>query len=704
MVPPPVGAQSEASGHASENQATTTGTVDVILFFENETAREQFSTDENLTVTGGDNIQLLPVLFATTTAATIPALRAQPGIKTVRVDQQVRRPLPSSNSIQTTTRAAEIEASTTETTQVVPWGVQRIEARTAADRVTYSARQNVTIAVVDSGIDYDHPDLDDSVVWGANFTHGSEQYGRETANDQNGHGTAVAGIISASDNDRGVVGVAPGTPLYAIKVLGDDNTGTLSSFLQGLDAAAKGPDGTLGTTDDADIIQTSVGTVSSHEQLEAAVTAAADHALIVSSAGNSGPATDSVTYPAKYPATIAVAATDKTDATTIYSSEGEAVDVAAPGENIQTLRRGGGTTTFAGTSAAAPHASGTLALLLAKDLEDGTREFTNQALYDRLQQTALDIDADGVDTTSGYGRIRANTTLPNETQLALTVNRTTIPIGGKAALSVTDAKTGDPINATLAIDGRTIPTGPDGTAIYQFTKTKNYSITATRPDTPQEVYNSTSTAVHVIAPNVTLAPKKKSVQVGDTIQFNISADSYIDSIQSYELEIQIGNISTAVFTDFTASGIVDNEAQLTVEYASNNGSVTVDAQNVNQSASILATTTVETVDSGTTTLSLYNSTITDATYTYTIDTGDTSAVTVIDKSGPTVINNASAQDLDNNGVYEDVNGDGEFTIVDVNAFFQNYKKTPIQENTDQFDFNSDGQVTIVDVNRLFQLS
>jgi PKD repeat protein len=67
-------------------------------------------------------------------------------------------------------------------------------------------------------------------------------------------------------------------------------------------------------------------------------------------------------------------------------------------------------------------------------------------------------------------------------------------------------------------------------------------------------------------------------------------------------------------------------------------------------------------------------------------------------------NGEAAQDLDGDGVYEDVNGDGEFTIVDVNALFQNYQSQAVQDNVDLFDFNGDGSVDIVDVNALFQMS
>jgi len=450
-LPGSAGDETPVGDNGTDERDTDNGTVDVYITFENFSARETASFGGNVTITGGRDVGLVPVLYARSDASEIPAIEARAGVKAVGIDRQIRLPQPSSG-------VSPSRRSTAATTnQTVPWGLRRIAARNLTDRVGRAALRNVTVAVVDTGIDYTHPDIGDSVVWGANFTDGSERYGRETAADNNGHGTAVAGIVAARDNDRATVGVAPGVRLYSVKVLRGDRTGRIRTLISGLDAAVAGPDGVVGTDDDADVVQVSAGTAVADEQLANVVDAASEHAVVVAAAGNYGDGsadTDEVRYPAKYDGVVAVAATGRDDRTTGYSSEGPAVDIAAPGQRIPTLSPDAGTTYFSGTSAAAPHVSGVVALLLAAENGTGDAQMPG-SVRDILKATARDIEAPGDDQFSGAGLVQADAAVA--TAVGLDANRTV-------------SETAVPSNRTVTVTVETTVIAPRVTVSESFSR------------------------------------------------------------------------------------------------------------------------------------------------------------------------------------------------------------------------------------------
>ncbi|MCL6473383.1 MAG: S8 family serine peptidase [Firmicutes bacterium] len=114
----------------------------------------------------------------------------------------------------------------TKSTQILPWGINRINADLAW-RVSIGS--GVRVAVIDTGIDLTHPDLMANVKGGFNAINR-----KESINDDNGHGTHVAGVIAAVDNDIGVIGVAPEANLYAVKVLDKTGTGRISDAIEGI--------------------------------------------------------------------------------------------------------------------------------------------------------------------------------------------------------------------------------------------------------------------------------------------------------------------------------------------------------------------------------------------------------------------------------------------------------------------------------------
>lgn len=237
--------------------------------------------------------------------------------------------------------------------QQVPWGVERIEAPAAWAE---STGEGVRVAVMDTGIDLRHPDLQDRLRPGYNALRPGSP-----PQDDNGHGTHVAGTVAATDDAIGVVGVAPRALLYPVKVLDRWGSGLLSDLVEGMRWCAENR---------MQVVNMSFGTTQDSRTLREAVRRLRDAgAVIVAAAGNEGPPGEgqrsSVTYPARYPEVIAVGAVDEQGRTARFSSRGPEVDVAAPGVGIPSTWPGRRYRSLSGTSMAAPHVSGVAALVLA---------------------------------------------------------------------------------------------------------------------------------------------------------------------------------------------------------------------------------------------------------------------------------------------------------------------------------------------------
>jgi len=256
----------------------------------------------------------------------------------------------------------------------------------------------VRVAILDTGINLNQPDLAGKVIAGKWFTSG----GPSSVEDGNGHGTHVAGIIAAdTNNGMGVAGVCPGCQLIIVKVLDDSGAGTTSDATAGITWAAD---------QGAKVINMSLGTTD--PQTESLYAQAINYALskgaiVVAAAGNDG--TNEPNYPAAVPGVVSVAATTNTDQKASYSNYGSSVQIAAPGDNILST---GPTHSFqlepfgynfsspymylSGTSMAAPVVSGVAALVASTSY--GT---TAQALINRLYTTADKIAGTGSFWTNG---------------------------------------------------------------------------------------------------------------------------------------------------------------------------------------------------------------------------------------------------------------------------------------------------------------
>ena len=228
--------------------------------------------------------------------------------------------------------------------QKLPWGVERVNAK-GAWAVTRGA--GVKVAVVDTGVDFDHPDL--KLAGGFNVITHDKNY-----KDDNGHGSHVAGTIAAQDNGEGVVGVAPEVSIYGVKVLDANGSGTFADVVEGIQWTVENK---------MDVANFSLGASQGTQALEDAVNAAAKGGVaVVAAAGNSG---GSVGYPAAYSSVIAISASSNKDKLAYFSSRGPEVDFIAPGVNVDSTYMGGGYSSLSGTSMACPHAAGLAALAAA---------------------------------------------------------------------------------------------------------------------------------------------------------------------------------------------------------------------------------------------------------------------------------------------------------------------------------------------------
>ncbi len=234
---------------------------------------------------------------------------------------------------------------------IAPWGVARVNAPSAWPS---GQGQGVSIAVIDTGVDCSHPDLRCRPSDGVNLLDPSSP-----PMDDNEHGTHVSGIIAGNGaGGKGLLGVAPRAALVAVKVLDADGAGRLSDIVKGVAWA---------TSAGVDVINLSLGGPGESAALKSAV----DRALragvvVVAAAGNSGPKSDTVVFPASYPGVIAVAASDRQDEAASFSSRGGAVAFIAPGVDIASTVPGGGYKSLSGTSMAAPHVAGLAALAVER--------------------------------------------------------------------------------------------------------------------------------------------------------------------------------------------------------------------------------------------------------------------------------------------------------------------------------------------------
>lgn len=267
-----------------------------------------------------------------------------------------------------------------------------------ADRAWDIANSNtgITIAVLDSGVDRDHPDLKDNLLPGVNLVKPGTP-----PEDDNGHGTEVTGILAARGNNGiGATGVLWNARILPIKVLNEKGKTHIDMVAEGIEVAINRG---------AKIVLMSSESVEYSKALDEAVQKAeAKGVVLVAAAGNEQ---KRVAYPAAYPTVIAVGAVNQSNQP-YYSNSGPELKLMAPGRNIYTTKMGGRYGLMRGTSAAAPQVAGAAALILAK-----YPKMTPLEVRQLLYQTAADLGEDGWDRNTGYGLLDLNRALRNQPSL-----------------------------------------------------------------------------------------------------------------------------------------------------------------------------------------------------------------------------------------------------------------------------------------------
>ncbi|MFC4357908.1 S8 family peptidase [Halobium salinum] len=271
-----------------------------------------------------------------------------------------------------------------------PWGIERVGAVTAHEQG--HTGDGAHIAVVDSGIDSDHPDLAPNLGEGYAVEECDGFDCNEPWDDDHSHGTHCAGIANAVNNGSGVVGVATNATLHGVKVMTKEGRGTGSGVAGGIKWAAD---------QGYEVISMSLGATSPSSVVHDAVRYATEQGtLVVAAAGNEGPCIDCVHYPGAYDEAVAVGATNSEDELSEFSSTGPEVEIAAPGTDITSCVIGGGYQTYSGTSMATPHVAGAAALLAAQGL-------SNTEIRAQLTETAEDLGYGDRETGAGLLNVDA---------------------------------------------------------------------------------------------------------------------------------------------------------------------------------------------------------------------------------------------------------------------------------------------------------
>jgi subtilisin family serine protease len=318
------------------------------------------------------------------------ALMAQPGVSFV--ESELLPPLEPYKAVTVNVRPRQ-DGSKVDPLRKDQWGLDTMGVPKVLAEAGDSLKP-VTVALIDTGVDLKHPDLQGVLVEGANF----DQPGTPPQ-DGAGHGTMTAGCIAAvANNGQGVAGVAPNAKIMPIKV-----GNSASSVVEAMMWAA----------DHGDMISMSLSFKPNMSEYGVAVETtrrAAEYVMskgvpMVCSMGNTGSSSKNVPSffaGSEVPNLIAVGATDKNDRVTSFSTYGNWTSVSAPGAGIMTTSMGGGYKAVDGTSFSTPLTAGVVALMLGHGAKKDPA-----AIKAKLQSTAVEIEGKGYDDKAGFGRVDA---------------------------------------------------------------------------------------------------------------------------------------------------------------------------------------------------------------------------------------------------------------------------------------------------------
>jgi len=484
---------------------------------------------------GGRNIEPLDIVDAFRADLTddeAAALRNSPEVTYIETDAVYH-----AFGLPTKTAGNELRNLTGQTT---PYGVKLVNAP-AVWPATRGA--SINVAVLDTGIDVQHPDLQTAYAGGFNTYFGDKNFPSETAQpiDDVGHGTHVAGTIAATDNTLGVVGVAPGVHLWSVRVLDSTGSGAISKIAQGIQWVQQQKASLGGDW----IISMSLGGCTPSITFSSAISSAINNGiLVVAASGNHDPtaadtctggANDNsyhVSYPAAYPGVIAVAAVDSTSTIADFSNFGPEVAVAAPGVSVlSTVPRGMGQIATVTASSGTLTASG----LSGSPFGTTTDTFVNCG----LGKTAADFPA----SVNGHIALiqRGDVTFATKVKNAQAAGASAVIIYNKDTSDLAFTLTGDPADAThvwpltVAVslaDGQALLAHPGSVTItYGKDDYANYS--GTSMATPHVA--GVAALVWSVAPNVTAATVKQALlstahDLGDAGVDNLYGHGLVDAL------------------------------------------------------------------------------------------------------------------------------------------------------------------------------
>lgn len=386
------------------------------------------------------------------------------------------------------------------------WHLAKIQAFEAWQGTT--GNTNVIVAVLDSGVDTNQPDLAGQLLPGYDFVDGTA-----SMMDDFGHGTAVTGTIAADGNNGiGVAGVAYGCSILPVKVMDSSGFAAYSTIASGINFAVE---------NGARVINLSVaGSDPSYTLQEAIDEAWSNNVVVVAAAGNS--ATNTPMYPAACSNVLAVSATAEDDSLAYFSSYGNDVQISAPGEMIWTTQNTPNTPygPWQGTSFASPVVAGVAALVLSAN-----PTLSGAQVVSLLEQSADDVDGPGYDPYFGYGRVNALravsmasaapgavVSLPPGTPavvLSSPTSNSQFASGTSVSLqAIASASTagGTITNLSFVVDGVTLASGPGSMLAFNWTPSLagEYSIVAVATD--NQGLTATSAAANIQVGNLDTVP------------------------------------------------------------------------------------------------------------------------------------------------------------------------------------------------------
>jgi subtilisin len=475
--------------------------------------------------------------------------------------------------------------------QTTPTGIKRIGAdENPVSKINgVNDAMNVDIAIIDTGVDTTHPDLNVFKAVDCTVASPGEGACQNGGSDGNGHGTHVAGTAAAIDNGQGVVGVSPGARIWSVKVLGNNGSGWMSWIVAGVNWVTA-------NANDIEVANMSLGCECSSPALDEAIANSVSAGVTyVVAAGNSGK--NAATFsPANHPNVITVSAMVDTDgkcggqgpstnygiddAFASFSNFGDSVDIVAPGVSIYSTYKTGGYATLSGTSMASPHVAGAAALYKIDNPGATPSQVKSGLISSGVSQ---DLACDPTVSNSYGGLLGSDPDSKKEPMAYLGSGEERIPLADTTAPSITSGPTVSDITPSSA--KVTWTTDEASTSIVYYKQQADASWTS--------VIDNSATTSHLL-----------------TLTGLTSGTTYYYYVSSADAAGNVGNSAQGTFT--TASAVNTSNLALSV------GNLSHEQKGKSGSAKLFAPVTVSGTGGSATTLNVKYHQSTSLTGPYTL--------------------------------------------------------------------------------------